>query len=310
MGAAMAFSPRPASDHLSGRRCLITGATSGIGFQLASRLLACGAEVVGVGRDPSRCRAASEGLARETGNPRVLCEVADLSSQAEIHSLAKRPSVCGRRIDLLIHNAATFSMRRRITPDGIELQLAVNYLSGFLLCALLFPQLSDDGRIIFVSSGSHFGARIRFNGLELPLPRPWIYNGLAEYGRTKLAEILFVRELARRLGPSSRQWVAAADPGLVDTTIGSKGNGPLVRLAWRIRSSRGASARAAAASIAVLAESPQVAGPSGEYWRDGRIAPSSPRSRDREAAARLWAESERLTALTFPGRALSAEPRR
>lgn len=310
MESAMALPSYPASDYLSGKRCLITGATSGIGFELASRFLAHGARVVGVGRDPMRCRAATDRLIAETGNNRVLFQVADLSAQAEVRALAERLRAAGQYPDILIHNAATFTMRRRLTADGIELQHAVNYLSGFLLCALLFPVIAGQGRIIFVSSGSHFGARIRFNDLEPKRGTHRPYNGLAAYGGTKLAEMLFVRELARKVGPSAAPWVAAADPGLVDTKIGAKGSGPLVRLVWRIRSSRGVSARCAAESIAALAASEDVAGPSGEYWRDGRIARSSARSHDQTTAARLWAESERLTGVSFPVQSLSGEKRR
>ncbi|HUZ18623.1 MAG TPA: SDR family NAD(P)-dependent oxidoreductase [Spirochaetia bacterium] len=308
MNGPAAGNPEAELPTLEGKRCVVTGATSGIGLSLAAMLAARGSEVVGVGRSRERCREAVERVRGEAPGARISYECADLSSQEQVRGLAARLASGGDKIDVLVNNAGTFSLTRVITADGIELQLAVNYLAAFLLSTLLLPSMASGGRIINVSSGSHVGARIRFGNIGL---RP-IYNGLSAYGQSKLAIVLFTRELARRLGPQAPVSVYAADPGLVDTAIGTKGTGPLVAAFWRLRARAGVAPRESAAWLAYLASAPEVATPSGEYWHQGRLTASSPRSRDPHAASRLWDLSERLCGEHFaaPMRMQSAPPAR
>lgn len=269
---------------------LVTGATSGIGFETALQLARRGQQVIGVGRNTPRCEEAVSQIRSKSGNQRVFFETADLAKQSEIHALASRLTASRLRLKGIIHNAGTFCLARRITCDGVERQFAVNYLSGFLLVGLLRPLFVGRPRVILVSSGSHLSGRIHWNNLEL---RP-IYNGLTAYAQSKLAEILFAYELARR---SQSIDSYAVDPGLVNTEIGFKEAGPFGRAVWALRSRHGVSAQEAAAPIAELAVSEESTGKSGRYWKDGRPLPSSRRSYDRSAGQRLWELSERLCGL-------------
>jgi len=292
------------SVRMDGKTCLITGATSGIGFETASALAAAGAGVIGVGRDPARC-AAAEARLRETAAGPVRFLTADLASLEEVRGLAARVASSGGRLDVLVNNAGTFSMRRRESRDGIELQFAVNYLSAFLLTRELLPLLAaaPAARVIGLSSGSHFAGRIHWNDPGLRRG----YFGLTAYDQSKLAVVLFCRELARRLGAGSSVATYAADPGLVRTEIGGKGTGALVRLFWKLRTRGGIPAREAASWIAHLASDPDLQGRTGLYWKEGRPLPSSPRSRDGEAARRLWTISEQMCDGRDPARVAHGE---
>jgi retinol dehydrogenase-12 len=277
------------------KTCVVTGATSGIGYELARILAGRGAIVIGVGRDPVRCGEAAARIRGATGNPRVVFEVADLSSQMEVRALAARIRDGHDRIDVLVNNAGGFAFRRRETVDGIEAQFALNYLAGYLLTRLLLPAMSANGspgsaRVIMVSSGSHFSGRMHW--ADVGLRR--LYNGLTAYDQSKLAAMLFTRELARRLGPDSPVGVYAVDPGLVKTGIGMKGTGGLVRMVWRLRTRRGINPAEAAATVAFLALDPLIEGRTGMYWKECRPVEPSRRALDAEDARRLWELSESL----------------
>jgi retinol dehydrogenase 12 len=276
---------------MEGKTCLITGATSGIGFETAQALAAAGAKVIGVGRNPARC-AAAEAVLREAGDGTARCLEADMSSMAQVRALAARVASTEERLDVLVNNAGTFSMRRRTSAEGIELQFAVNHLSGFLLTRELLPllQAAPSARVIGLSSGSHFTGRIHWGDVGLK----GRYFGLTAYDQSKLAVLLFCVELARRLGAGSSVAAYAADPGLVKTEIGRKGTGAFVRLFWNLRTRGGIGAEEAASWIAFLASDPSVEARTGLYWKEGKPMPSSPLSRDAEAARRLWDLSERM----------------
>jgi NAD(P)-dependent dehydrogenase (short-subunit alcohol dehydrogenase family) len=269
---------------------LVTGATSGIGLETALGLVRRRIPVIGIGRNPRRC-AEAEVLLREAGGADLVSfETADLSLQAEIRAVASRIGATGFRLRGIIHNAGTFCLSRQITADGVERQFAVNYLAGFLLVRLLRPLLSAGSRVLLVSSGSHLSGRIHWNNLAL---RP-VYNGLAAYAQSKLAEVLFSYELDRR---SESIDTYAVDPGLVNTGIGFKEAGAIGRAVWALRARGGISAKDAAAPIVELAASNEAGGRSGLYWKDGSPLPSSKRSYDRTAAERLWELSEQLCGL-------------
>ena len=280
---------------MKNRTVVVTGATSGIGFELARILAGRGALLIGVGRDSKRCAEAGERIRRETGNPRVRFEVADLSSQAEVRELAGRIRGGNDRIDVLVNNAGCFASRRRQTVDGLELQFALNYLAGYLLTRLLLPVMaaptsSGGARVIMVSSAAH--RRGRMHWVDLGLRRA--YNGLVAYEQSKLAVVLFARELARRLGPDSPLDVYAADPGLVKTDIGIKGTGTLVGLVWRLRRRQAISPAEAAETVAYIAMDPGARGQTGLYWKRCRPVAPSRRALDPEDARRLWDLSEAL----------------
>ena len=283
--------------------CVVTGATSGIGYEVALSLAGSGAVVIGVGRDRARCADACARIRMQSGNPFVEFEVADLSDRKEIRALAARIRRSHAAVDVLVNNAGAFSQRYQ-ERDGVELQFAVNYLSGFLLTEELLPLLeaAPRARVIGVSSGSHFSGRIHWDDVFLKRR----YFGLTAYDQSKLAVVLFTYELAARLGPGSTVSTYAVDPGLVKTEIAAKGCGALVRLVWRIRTSKGISAAEAAASISFLATDPSVADETGMYWKEKRPLPSSHASYSVDDAQRLWSLSEKLCGIEFLPREAAA----
>ncbi len=274
------------------KTCLVTGATRGIGRAAAAALAEKGARVLGVGRDPGRCAAAEHEIAVETGNPRIRFLCADLSSQDEVRRLGSEILRNAPRLAVVIHNAGAMFRRRRETADGLEMTFALNHLAPFLLTHLLAERLraSAPARIVTVSSQAHIGAALDFDDLQRR--RRYSRTGWPEYQRSKLANLLFTYELARRLAGSGVT-ANALHPGLVATGFARKaGLGLLRRLLLRLRS---AGASRGAETVVFLAASPVVEGETGGYWIDRRRAESSPESRDQEAARRLWHASAELT---------------
>jgi retinol dehydrogenase 12 len=282
---------------VKGMTCVVTGATSGIGREVARQLAVRGAHVIGVGRDPERCAESAHALHAATG-AEVEMETADLASQAAIRALAARLSARLRQIDVLVNNAGTFTFTRQESPDGVEMQMAVNWLAGFLLTGLLFPLLTEapEARVIALSSGSHFTGRIRWDDTQIRRG----YHGLKAYDATKLAALLFSYELARRVGPASSISTYAVDPGLVKTDIGMKGNGALVKGIWKLRTRNGISPEQAAASVVVCAAEARARGKTGLYWKEGAPLCSSPRSYNKQDAQRLWSLGEELCGVCYP----------
>ncbi len=284
---------------MNGKVCVVTGATSGIGLEIACSLASLGARVIGVGRDGARCAQALSRI-RSAGSGGE-CELADLSSQAEVRALAQRIAARNAPIDILINNAGLFTWRRKESVDGIEIQFAVNYLAAFLLTGLLLPHLAPGARVITVSSDSHAFGRIHWRDVGM---RRW-YNGLSAYAQSKLATVLFTHELARRLAAypaGSREATIAtfaADPGLVDTKFGEKETGLLIRRLWRWHARHGISAAQSAASIVFLATNPLVANEAGGYWYMDEPRSSAMRTYDERAARRLWTLSERVSGLPY-----------
>jgi NAD(P)-dependent dehydrogenase (short-subunit alcohol dehydrogenase family) len=285
---------------------VITGASAGIGLETAAALAAEGARVIGVGRDGTRCKAALAALGDRTGSRDIHFEVADLASQQDVRALARRLARKYRCIDVLINNAGAFTSTYQVSPDGIELQFAVNHLAGFLLTRELLPLLatSDAARVIGLSSGSHFAGRIHWDDVGMRRR----YFGLAAYDQSKLAVVMFCRELAHRLGPHSAIATYSADPGLVKTDIGAKRTGFLVRAVWNLRMRKGVSPKDAAACIAFLAADPRSAGKTGMYWKERQPLPSSEASLRAEENRRLWELSERLCGVDFLPQPITGRP--
>jgi NAD(P)-dependent dehydrogenase (short-subunit alcohol dehydrogenase family) len=298
---------------MSGTVCVVTGATSGIGLE-AARILAqrsAGGALAGttgapsedgvliaVGRDRERCEKTREELAASAPGTRVCCEVADLSCLAAVRAVAARIAGAVDHVDVLVNNAGTFTFRRQCTPDGLETQLAVNWLAAFVLTGLLLPRLSAArrARVVTVSSGSHFAGRMHWSDLQLRRG----YNGLKAYDQSKLATVLFTRELARRLGLRSTVSTYAVDPGLVKTGIGAKGGGSIVRAIWKARTRKGIPACRAAESVCWCALDEAAAGKSGLYWKERAALPPSSRAMDPLAAVKLWEAGEALSGLSYP----------
>jgi len=280
---------------VDGRVCVITGATSGIGRAAASELAALGATLVIVARDPARGAAARDEIVDETGNREVALEVADLRSQRQVRELAARLMAALPEIHVLVNNAGLTLSERRLTEDGVEETFAVNHLAPFLLTNLLLDRLraSAPARVVTVASAAHRGAAIPFDDLNGERG----FSGWLAYGWTKLANILFTIELARRL-EGSGVTATCLHPGVVATGFGREG--PLLirefqRFLGRLLlldPTQGAD------TLVWLASSPEVAGASGGYYAKRRLQTPSRAARDAVAARRLWQESERLTGLT------------
>jgi NAD(P)-dependent dehydrogenase (short-subunit alcohol dehydrogenase family) len=274
---------------MSGRVCVITGATRGIGRATAEGLVRLGATVVLIARRRDDGIRVSRELAGDAGSPDVV--VADLSSQASIRTAAQELRDRYPRLHVLINNAAVIPRNREITVDGLEMQFAVNHLAYFLLTSLLLTPLRAGipSRVINVSSGAHSGARLDFDDLQSERG----YSATRAYGRTKLANILFTYELARRLRGTGVT-ANCLHPGVIDTQLLADFMGSPGTRSGGARSF-GASAESGAESSIFLASSPDVERVTGKYFDDRRERRSSPESYDEAAARRLWSISEELT---------------
>ena len=283
----------PDGTSMKGKICLITGATSGIGKAAALQIAQLGATVVMVGRNPQRTAAAIQEIRQQSSNDQVESMLADLSSQEEIRRLAENFKTRYQRLDVLVNNAGALMLSRQRTVDGLEMTFALNHLNYFLLTNQLLDTLKSSGpaRIINVASDSHQGAVLDFEDLQLERN----YGGYKAYGRSKLANLLFTYELARRLEGSSVT-VNALHPGLVATKFMANNGlrGRVYNLFVRLV---GRSTARGAHPITYLASSSDVEGVSGKYFVEDGLVQSSPASYDREAALQLWQASEELTGL-------------
>ena len=269
---------------VEGAVVLVTGSTDGIGKETARRLARMGASVLVHGRSRERAEEAVFELRGETGDEELGLVVGDLSSMEEVRGMAGQVREAGRgRLDVLINNAGVVAEGRTKTEDGHELTFAVNHLAPFLLTNLLLDELkgSAPSRVITVSSELHERARMNFDdpGLESD------WGPRKAYNQSKLANVLFTYELARRLGGTGVT-ANALHPGVVGTKLLRQGFG-----------ARGSSTTGAAEALVYLATSPEVEGVTGRYFRKGREAESSSASRDEAAQRKLWELSERLCGL-------------
>lgn len=285
---------------LSGKTYVVTGATSGIGLATAEALVRQGALVIGVGRSLQRCRETEQRLRSINTEAEVAFACADLSMQLQVRSLAGQiHGILQTRgktyLDGLVNNAGTFAYWLTLTPEGFEMQWAVNHLAPFLLTHELLPLLhaAPTARVVTVSSGSHYGAHLNWKDLQLRRH----YNGLRAYGQTKLANVLFTLELNQRLGANSTVRAFAADPGLVYTDMGMKGTPAIVGWIWRRRRSSGISAAESARGIVTLLTEPGITDRPEIYWLHGKPKTPSSQARDQEASRMLWEISEQMCGL-------------
>lgn len=281
---------------LDGKTCLITGSTSGIGKEIAIGLAKMKANVVLVGRNKAKCEATLEEIWRnasiDTNKNQVSYLLADLSSQASIRQLAKEFLYSYESLDILVNNAGVFLSRRFVTVDGIEYTFAVNHLAPFLLTNLLFERIkaSSPSRIITTSSVAHRGARINFDNLQFEKGR---YNGVEAYRQSKLANILFTKDLVLRL-KGSGVTSNCFHPGGVRTNL-VQSNPWYYRLIWAIIDPFLVSPKKGADTALYLASSSEVDNISGKYFVNRKPVGTSGLADDPDAATRLWKISEELT---------------
>ncbi|HVN28533.1 MAG TPA: SDR family oxidoreductase [Candidatus Binataceae bacterium] len=287
----MASTQSETGNWIRGKTCMITGATSGIGRASAIELGKLGAKLILVGRS----RELGEKLVNEirrAGNPDAVLLLADFESQAQIRKLAGALLSTGKPLHVLMNNAGVFNMKRKMTADGLEQVFAVNHLAYFMLTLLLLDRIKESApaRIINVSSDLHQRATINFD--DLGGERSW--GGMSSYAQSKLANILFTYELARRL-EGTGVTVNAVHPGAVATNL-ARNNG-LTTVAWKLAGAFMKSAETGARTQVYLASSPEVEGVTGKYFIDSREARSSAVSHDAGIARRLWEVSARMTGL-------------
>jgi retinol dehydrogenase 12 len=279
---------------MRGKICLVTGATSGIGKEAAIVLAAQGAEIVITGRNPQKTIDTVQQIKSETGNKSVSYLLADFSDLDEVRSLATAFKERYSRLDVLLNDAGAFFLKRINTPYGVEMTFLVNHLAPFLLTNLLLGILKNSApaRIVNVSSDSHQFATMDFDDLGFRHG----YFGINAYGRSKLANVLFTYELARRLD-SKIVTVNAVHPGRVSTDIWKSSFsifGPALKYFMSFFS---LTPTEGADTLVYLASSIEVAGVTGKYFYKRKAIASSPLSYDEAAAGRLWEVSERLTSL-------------
>jgi NAD(P)-dependent dehydrogenase (short-subunit alcohol dehydrogenase family) len=264
---------------------LITGATRGIGAAAAVELAARGAEVAIAGRDPARVRASAARARAADGGAPVHEYVADLELMSEVRALAAAVRERHEHIDVLANNAGAVFARRRETAEGLERTFALNHLAPFLLTSLLRDRLAG-GRVVTTSSGAHHAGLLDLDDLQ------WrrSYRAMRVYGTTKLCNILFTRELARR-APELR--ATCFHPGVVRTGFARNELGP-ARIGATLTAPFLRSPRRGARSLVWLALAPETAGLTGVYVEDERVVEPSAQAHDDGLAAGLWERSAEL----------------
>jgi NAD(P)-dependent dehydrogenase (short-subunit alcohol dehydrogenase family) len=274
----------------AGKRVVITGASGGIGLAAARELATHGAQITIVAREQARGAAAARAVEAAGGGRQVDVLYTDLAAQASVRSLAAALLERYPRIDVLVNNAGAMYARRTLSPDGFELTWAVNHLAPFLLSTLLVERLvaSAPARIVTTSSAAHEGARIPFD--DLAAEHGYQRRGFGRYSETKLANILFTSELARRL-EGSGVTANCFHPGLVASGF-NRNNGALMAAAMTLVRPFSRSPEHGARTLVWLVDSPEVSDQSGGYFADERRVAPTAEAQDSASARRLWELSE------------------
>lgn len=278
---------------LASKTIVITGATEGIGKAAALDFARRGARLVLVARSRSKGEATLAAL-REAGAPDPRLILADLSSMAETRRAAAEVAALCPRIDVLVNNAGAMFMAREITAEGLEKTFALNHMSYFLMSALLMDRLGQGSRVVSTASGAHRGSKLVLDNVAA---RPDGTAGWPAYADSKLCNIVFTRELHRRLAP--RGAVASCyHPGFVASGFGLNNGGWVARVWGALSAVFGRSPEQGADTLIWLATAPEAARPDGGYFKDRRPARPRPRARDAELPGQLWALSEKIAGLS------------
>lgn len=281
-------------QNMRGKVCLVTGATAGIGEATALLLAQQGATVVGIGRNPTKNETSIRRITEKTGNPNVEYLLADLSSQQDIRAVAQQFRDRYDRLDVLVNNAGATITERKESVDGIEMTFALNHLGYFLLTNLLYDLLekAHSARIINVASGLHKLGKLDLQDISLEHG----YSGGKAYRRSKLANVAFTYELARRI-PSQSVTVNAMNPGLVATNVGEATGGIKAKIKGMVDKIAGIPPEEGARTIIYLATSREVCGITGKYFVKENSVPSSRQSYDLALGRQLWELSKNLVGL-------------
>ncbi|MCH9010671.1 MAG: SDR family NAD(P)-dependent oxidoreductase [Chloroflexi bacterium] len=278
---------------LEGKSALVTGASKGIGSAIALQLAEQGVRIaVNYNRSEEDAKAVAETALKMGGEAFIVR--ADVSDPDQVNAMVDKVHEAWGHVDILVNNAGVLMGRRSVTEDGLETTFAVNHLAYFLLTTLLLDRLveSAPARVVNVASVAHERGRLRFDDLQGERR----YGAVRAYAQSKLANVEFTYELARRLEDTGVA-VNCLDPGAIRSGMG-KGSGGLAPRYWRLRQPFLAPEAQGADTPVYLASSPDVADVSGGYWVDRKLKMSSKRSYDQDDARRLWEVSEELTAST------------
>jgi retinol dehydrogenase-14 len=280
---------------MTGKTVLITGGTGGIGKAAATGLAALGARVGITGRDRTRADAAAADIRTASGNPAVDVFTADMSSQAEVRRLAAQVLDTYPHLDVLINNVGGYWAHRHVTADGLERTFALNHLAPFLLTNLLLDRLiaSAPARVVTVSSGAQAMGHLNFDNLQGERN----YSGQRAYNQSKLANVMFTYELARRL-EGTGVTATVLHPGVARTNFGAEDQSPFFTVMIRAARLFMKTPVQGAATPIYLASSPEVAGVTGRYFANRKPKTSNKASYDTAAAGRLWQISTDLVGLT------------
>jgi len=275
---------------MQGKTIVITGATSGIGRIAAIRLAKMGARLVVVARDRDRAEKTLTELRHAGPGQSHSAHFADLSTMGEVKWVGAEIAAAEPRIDVLINNAGSLFSSRQVTAEGLERTFATNHMAYFILTQMLLPSLTAGApaRIVNTASGAHRGNQIDFDDLQMTRG----YRAKNAYGRTKLCNILFTRELARRLAGTGVT-ANCLHPGFVATGLGQRDNGLANAIIW-IVFRFAAKPEPGAETIVYLASDFAVAKVSGAYFYECRPKQPSAEACNDETARRLWEESARI----------------
>jgi len=273
-------------------RAIVTGANSGMGKATVAALADKGYEVVMLCRDEKRGKTAYEELLSEGSERKIKLMLCDLGNYSSIRSFAEQYIKEYQGVDLLVNNAGFISLDRQVTDEGVERQFGINHLGHFLLTNLLVPYMPEGARIVVVASGAHKAGKIHFDDINLTRG----YNVVKAYGQSKLANVLFTRDMAKRLS-NRKITVNCCHPGAVATNMGvSRDTGFGKTITGMLKPFFQTPADGARTAV-YLATSKEVSSVSGEYFYKCKIAKSSKQSKDMELAARLYEMSVKMTGL-------------
>jgi NAD(P)-dependent dehydrogenase (short-subunit alcohol dehydrogenase family) len=277
------------------RVVVITGATSGIGRAAALEIARTGGTLALVARDPERATATVDAIAAATGNRSVEVVLGDLAVQADVRRVADVLAARFPHIDVLLNNAGVVNLKHTTTPDGIESTFAVNHLAYFMLTGLLRPRLeaAPAARVVNVASEAHKFGRLDFDDLG----NARRYRTMRVYGQSKLCNILFTYELARRLA-GTRVTANCLHPGAVATRLGQN-NGRIATALTKLLAPFFRTAEGGADTAVHLATAPEVAATTGAYFANRRPIRSSRTSYDAGIQRRLWEVSETMTGVRW-----------
>ncbi|MGA2494852.1 MAG: SDR family NAD(P)-dependent oxidoreductase [Roseiarcus sp.] len=276
---------------MQGKTVVATGATSGIGAIAVVELARMGARILFIARDARRADATLAKLEAVAPGRGHRAHIADLSLVAETRRVGGEIAAGEARVDVLINNAGAIFSDRRLTAEGLEMTFALNHMAYFTLTKALRERLvgSAPARVVSTASAAHYGAKLDFDDLQCERG----YSAWRAYNRSKLANILFTRELAKRL-TGTGVTANCLHPGFVASRFGDEAGGWTARLFPFVKRF-GISPAQGADTIVYLASSPDVAAVSGEYFAKRRIKTPSGAARDDQAAARLWEMREAIT---------------